>query len=167
MGCALLVPYTVKMPNFSSIGSWKEESKTMNYFIRSVISAPRPLWFLGFLPNEMRQLHVVEALPLDRSELSWVKPTSHHLWAVQPCASHFDLGQTHLLLSFLWASISSSKWWVLSFHRIGEDERDSPLLEKQLAKGVDTCILLSPCVPNYKLSWPFDLSHFCSYLIAN
>lgn len=68
MGCALLAPYTVKIPNFSSIGF--KGRKQNNELLYQVCDFSLGLVVLGFLPNEMRQLYVVEALPLDRSELS-------------------------------------------------------------------------------------------------
>lgn len=61
----------------------KEESKTMNYFIRSVISS-LGLVVLGFLPNEMRQLYVVEALPLGQIR---VKSGLNHFSPPMSCAT--------------------------------------------------------------------------------
>ena len=54
--------------------------------------------------------------------------------------------------------------WVLSPSQdCSKDERDSPLSEKQLAKGVDTCILFFRVCQTTSSHGPLTLSHFCSY----
>ena len=71
MGCTLLAPHTVKMPNFSSIGI--KGRRQNNELLYQVCDFSLGLVVLGFLPNGMRQLYVVGALHLDRSELSHIR----------------------------------------------------------------------------------------------
>ena len=64
----MLAPHTVKMPNFSSIAI--KERRQNNEFLYQVCDFSLVLVVLGFLPNDRRQLYVVGALRMDRSQLS-------------------------------------------------------------------------------------------------
>ena len=85
---------------------------------------------------------------------------------MQPCTSHFWPWASSFV-TFFSPSLNffiCKMGWVLSPSQdCSKDERDSPLSEKQLAKGVDTCILLFRVCQTTSSHGPLTLSHFSSY----